>query len=104
MGLHIIMVGRNLIVEHMFVHVLEWMRSLTCVCYGVIHGNLEGMGSVFSLYLLRWRDDKVYRHIAMYKKVGGDFHSGNEKERRETSVIIPTCLQYSMVLPLSCCP
>ena len=38
------------------------------------------------------------------KKVGGDFHSGNEKERRETSVIIPTCLQYSMVLPLSCCP
>jgi hypothetical protein len=62
--------------------------------------NLEGMGSVFILYLLGWSDDKAYRHIAMYKKVGGDFHSGNEKERRETSVIIPTCLQYSMVLPL----
>ena len=52
MGLHIIMVGRNSIVEPMFVHVLEWMRRLTCVCYAVIHGNLEGMGIVFSLYLL----------------------------------------------------
>ena len=50
MGLHIIMVGRNSIVEPMFVHVLEWMRRLTCVCYAVIHGNLEGMGIVFSLY------------------------------------------------------
>ena len=59
MGLHIFMVGRNLIVEPMFVHVLEWMRRLTCVCYAVIHGNLEGMGSVFSLYLLGWSYDKA---------------------------------------------
>ena len=81
MGLHIFMVGRNLIVEPMFVHVLEWMRCLTCVCYAVIHGNLEGMGSVFILYLLGWSDDKAYRHIAMYKKVGGDFHSGNAKRK-----------------------
>ena len=55
MGLHIIMVGRNSIVEPMFVHVLKWMRRLTCVCYAVIHGNLEGMGIVFSLYLLGFR-------------------------------------------------
>jgi hypothetical protein len=60
------MVGRNSIVEPMFVQVLEWM----------IHGNLEGMGSVFSLYSLGWSDDKVYRHIAMYKNGGRGFSFG----------------------------
>jgi len=75
------MVGRNSIVEPMFVQVLEWMRGLTCVCYAVIHGNLEGMGSVFSLYLLGWSDDKVYRHIAMYKNGGRGFSSGQQKRK-----------------------
>ena len=81
MGLHIIMVGRNSIVEPIFVHVLKWMRRLTCVCYAVIHGNLEGMGSVFSLYLLGWSDDKAYRHIAMYKKGGRGFSFGQRKRK-----------------------
>ena len=27
----------------------------------------------------------VLRHIVMYKKVGGDFHSANEKSKREMS-------------------
>ena len=81
MGLHIFMVGRNLIVEPMFVHVLEWMRSLTCICNAVINGNLEGMGSVFSLYLLGWSYDKAYRHIAMYKKGGRGFSFGQRKKK-----------------------
>ena len=75
------MVGRNSIVEPMFVHVFEWMRLLTCVCYAVIHGNLEEMGSVFSLYLLGWIDDKAYRHIAMYKKGGRGFSFGQRKRK-----------------------
>ena len=81
MGLHIIMVGRNSIVEPMFVHVLEWMRHLTCVCYAVNNGNLEGMGSVFSLHLLGWSDDKAYRHIAMYKKSRRGFLFGQRKRK-----------------------
>jgi hypothetical protein len=81
MGLHIFMVGRNLIVEPMFVHVLEWMRRLTCVCNAVINGNLEGMGSIFSLYLLGWSYDKAYRHIAMYKKGGRGFSFGQRKKK-----------------------
>jgi hypothetical protein len=79
MGLHIIMVGGYSIVKPMFVNVLEWMRRLTCVCYAVIHENLEGMGSVFSLYLLGWSDDKAYRHIAMYKKGRRGFSSWQRK-------------------------